>query len=289
MRRLAAAAAACAALSAAAAESDTRWYVQVDNDLVFNTDRWYSSGLRIARVEGSGDLQVEWGLLHEIYSPEGKYWYPGVDDRAPTARLLLYGARHRFTKSYFETIELAAGVRGPAAQGEHLTSFVHKFVDAAKVDWGRQEGDQVDVQLSAVRSHAVGDFHLHWGAVAGSEQGFVHGAVEWRVGEGAARVALSPILRYAATPPPPTSAPPGWAFFVGAGARAVAWNDMIDRNYDPYGPQLEPKRVVGRAAAGFAWVGSHGALTFAIATETREFDAQRRSQGFGSLTAYFCF
>jgi hypothetical protein len=125
--------------------------------------------------------------------------------------------------------------------------------------------------------------------VAGSEQGFAHGAVEWRAGEGAARVALSPILRYAATPPPPTSAPPGWAFFVGAGARAVGWNDMIDRNYDPFGPGLEPKRVVGRAAAGMAWVGAHGALTFAIATETREFDAQRRSQGFGSLTAYFCF
>jgi hypothetical protein len=288
VRRLLALMAACAALSVHAAEGDVRWYTQVDNDLVFNTDRWYSSGLRIARVAGSGELQVEWGLLHEIYSPEGKYWFPGVDDRAPTARLLLYGARHRFTPGYFETLELAAGVRGPAAQGEHLTKFVHKFVDAAEVDWSRQEGDQVDVQLAAVRSHKVGDFRLHYGAVVGSEQGFAHGAVEWRVGEGAALVALSPILRYAATPPP-TSGPPGWAFFVGAGARAVAWNDMLDRNYDAFGPAIEPKRVVGRAAAGLAWVGSWGSVTFAIATESREFDAQRRSQGFGSLTAYFCF
>ena len=289
MRRVAAAAAACIAISAGAAESDSRWYVQVDNDLVFNTDRGYSSGLRIARVAGSGELQVEWGLLHEIYSPEGKYWSPGVDDRAPTARLLLYGARHRFTPRYFETLELAAGVRGPAAQGERLTSFVHKFVDAAEVDWSREEGDQVDVQLAAVRSHKVGGFRLHYGAVAGSEQGFAHGAVEWRVGEGAALDALSPLLRYAATPPPPTTAPAGWAFFVGAGARAVAWNDMIDRNYDAFGPEIEPKRVVGRAAAGLAWVGPWGAVTFAIGAESREFDAQRRSQGFGSLTAYFCF
>ena len=289
MKRVVAATTAVVALAAGAAEDDTRWYTQVDNDLVFDTDRWYSSGIRIARVEGSGDLQVEWGLLHEIYSPEGKHWFPGVDDRAPTARLLVYGARHRLASSYFETLELAAGVRGPAARGKQLTDTVHKFVSAAKVDWSRQEGDQLDVQLAAVRSHAVGDFHLHYGAVVGSEQGFAHGAVEWRVGEGAARVALSPILRYAATPPPPTTAPHGWAFFVGAGARAVAWNDMIDRNYDAFGPELEPRHVVGRAATGVAWVGAHGALTFAIAAETREFDAQRRSQGFGSLTAYFCF
>ena len=288
MRGWVAAVATCVALSANAAD-EARWYVQVDNDLVFNTDRWYSSGLRIARVGGSGDVQVEWGLLHEIYSPEGKYWFPGVDDRAPTARLLFYGARHRQTRSYVETLELAGGVRGPAARGEQLTDMVHKFADAAEVDWSRQEGDQVDVQLAAVRSHAIGDFRLHYGAVVGSEQGFAHGSVEWRIGEGAARVALSPLFRYAATPPPPTSALPGWAFFVGAGARAVGWNDMIDRNYDPLGPELEPKRVVGRAAAGLAWVGSWGSVTFAIATESREFEAQRRSQGFGSLTAHFGF
>ena len=289
MKRLALALAACAALSVQGAEGDVRWYTQVDNDLVFNTDRWYSSGLRIGRVAGTGELQVEWGLLHEIHSPEGKHWFPGVDDRAPSARMLVYGARHRLTASYFETLELAAGVRGPAAQGESLTRFVHKFVDAAEVDWSRQEGDQVDVQLAAVRSHKVGDFHLHYGALAGSEQGFAHGAVEWRFGEGAALAALSPLFRYSATPPPPTTAPPGWALFVGAGARAVGWNDMIDRNYDPFGPELEPRRVVGRAAAGVAWVAGWGSVTFAIAAESREFDAQRRSQGFGSLTAHFCF
>jgi hypothetical protein len=287
VRRLAAAALAWASLSAGAAE--TRWYLQVDNDLVFGTDRAYSSGLRIARVSGSGDLQVEWGLLHEIYSPEGKDWEPGKDDRAPAARLLLYGARHRFGADFFETIELAAGVRGPAARGEQLTDLVHEFADAAEVDWSRQEGDQADVQLSAVRSHSVGDFHLHYGAVLGSEQSFAHGAVEWRYGEGAALVTLSPLLRYAATPLPPAGSPPGWALFLGAGVRAIGHNEMIERNYDAFGPELEPKRAVGRAAAGVAWVGSWGSLTFALALDSREFDAQREPQAFGSLTAHVRF
>jgi lipid A 3-O-deacylase len=289
VRRLAAAALASAALGAGAAQEDARWYLQLDNDLFFNTDRWYSSGLRLARVAGAGDVQVEWGLLHEIYSPEGKYWSPGVDDRAPTARLLLYGARHRLTPALHETLELAAGVRGPAARGEQITDAVHKFADAAEVDWSRQEGDQVDIQLSAVRSHAFGDFHLHYGAVVGTEQVFAHGALEWRHGEGAARVALSPLLRYAATPPPPVSAPPGWAVFAGAGVRAIAHNAMIERNYDPLGPELDPRRVVGRAAAGFAWVGAWGSLTFALALDSREFDAQREPLPFGSLTLHLAF
>jgi hypothetical protein len=288
VRRLIAAGLASAALGAGAAE-ESRWYLQVDNDLVFATDRAYSSGLRLARVSGVGDLQVEWGLLHEIYSPEGKYWHPGVDDRAPTARMLLYGARHRFTPAFMETLELGVGVRGPAARGKQLTEAVHKFADAAEVDWSRQEGDQVDIQLVAVRSHAFGDFHVHYGAVAGSEQAFVHGGVEWRHGEGAALVALSPLLRYAATPPPPSSAPPGWAIFAGASLRGVAHNAMIERNYDPYGPELEPRHAVGRAAIGAAWVCGWGSVTFALAVESREFDAQREPQAFGSLTAHLRF
>ena len=46
----------------------------------------------------------------------------------------------------------AAGVRCPAARGKQITDMIHEFVDAAEVDWSRQEGDQVDVQVAAVRS-----------------------------------------------------------------------------------------------------------------------------------------
>lgn len=289
MRRLAAAALAWAALAAGAGEASPRWYLQVENDLFFGTDRWYSSTVRAGRVAGPGETQVEWGLLQEVYSPEGKYWAPGVDDRAPTARLLLYGARHRRAPTFLETLELAAGVRGPSALGEQVTDAAHKWASAAEVDWSRQEGDQADIQLAAVRSHAIGDFHVHYGAVGGNQQAFAHGGIEWRYGEGAARAALSPLLRYAATPPPPASAPGGWAVFAGAGVRAVARNAMIERNYDPFGPELEPRRAVGRAAAGLAWVAAWGALTFALAADTREFDAQRRPQAFGSLTAHVEF
>ena len=92
MRRGIAVLAALAATQACA--EGARWYVQVDNDVIAGTDRWYTSGVRIARVSPPGRVETEWGILQEIFTPEAKYWVPGVDDRAPTARLLAYGARH---------------------------------------------------------------------------------------------------------------------------------------------------------------------------------------------------
>ena len=84
MRRVLAVALALAASTANAASGDaqSRWYLQMDNDFFFGTDRNYSSGLRLGRVTGAGEIQVEWGLLQEVYSPEGKYWAPGTDDHA---------------------------------------------------------------------------------------------------------------------------------------------------------------------------------------------------------------
>jgi hypothetical protein len=277
-----------AAQTAGAGEA-SRWYLQMDNDFFFGTDRNYSSGLRLGRVAGVGEVQVEWGLLQEIYSPEAKYWVPGKDDRAPTARLLVYGARHRLAPGFFETLELAAGVRGPSALGEQVTDIAHHWADAAEVDWSRQEGDEIDVQVSAVRSHSFGDFHVHYGAVLGNQQAFAHGGLEWRYGTGSAVAALSPLLRFAATPPPPAAAVPGWALFAGASVRAVGHNAMIERNYDAFGPALEPRHGVGRAAAGLAWVESWGSLTFGLAVDSREFDAQREPHAFGSVTRHVGF
>ena len=46
----------CAAFAARAGESVPPWYLQLDNDVLFTTDRWYSSGVRLARsVALAGD------------------------------------------------------------------------------------------------------------------------------------------------------------------------------------------------------------------------------------------
>jgi hypothetical protein len=284
----------CAALLAALglaadAAAQARWHVQVDNDAIFATDRWYSSGMRLARVTHEGPVQLEWGLLHEIYTPEAKHWRPGVDDRAPTARLLAYAARHRQCDGFLETLELDLGVRGPAAGGRQILRAVHEIIDAREIDWSRQEPDRLDVQLAAVRSHPLAAFHFHYGAVAGNSNAFVHGGIEWCIGAGPALAALSPAMRYAATPPPPASVS-SWAIFAGASVRGVVRNALIRRNYDPLGPELEPRRAVGRAALGLVWIDDDDfSTTLTVATDTREFSAQRTMHRFWSLTLHVPF
>ncbi|MBC8024186.1 MAG: DUF2219 family protein, partial [Burkholderiales bacterium] len=195
---LAAAALVAAALPAQAAPGDALWYLQVDNDVAFGTDRWYTSGLRLARVKDG----VEWGLVQEIYTPEAKRWRRGVSDRAPVGRLLASCARHDLLPDAFQTIEVMAGVRGPSAGGRRSAEVIHQIIPAPFVDWTRQLDDRFDGTIAAVRSQSAGTFKLHYGAQIGTQLAFAHAGAEARVG--AARDGASRLLRFAATPELPS-------------------------------------------------------------------------------------
>ena len=283
MRGLACAVLAGASL-AALAQDPPRWYLQIDNDVAFATDRWYTSGMRLARVQDRGDHALEWGLLHEVYTPEAKKFAPGTVDRAPAARLLASIARHDTMGQCFQTLELALGVRGPAAQGRRATDLVHRWVPAPEVDWTREEPNRLDVQMAAVRSVGLGDAVVHCGAVVGSERSFAHGAAHWRIGADMA----PQLLRFAATPPP-AAGPAAWGAFVGMGARAVARDHLLSRGYDAELPAPARERVVGRFAAGVGTVRPWGSALFALALDTREFDGQRVPHRFGSLVIHVDF
>ena len=286
MRRLVAALAACAAAGAMAAEGSARWYVHVDND-VFMSDRWYSSGARIARVEERAGHEIELGLAQEIYTPEAKRVAFGVVDRAPTARLLLSAARHDRSPEMFQTLELALGVRGPAALGRQTTDLIHRIAPSWDIDWSRQEANRFDGQLTAVRTHRRGWIDFHYGAALGNQVAFGHAGAELRLG--ARDAASSPVFRYAPTPPAPAGAAAGWAVFFGASVRAVGRNQMLKRQYDALGGALERRDAVVRTGGGVAWIGKYLALTAALVQESREFDGQRAPHRFGSLTVHAGF
>ncbi len=267
------------------AAADADWYLQVDNDVAFGTDRWYSSGVRIARVaEG-----VEWGLLHEVYTPDARHWAPGVSDRAPVARLLASAAFHDRAPGVFQTLELEAGVRGPAALGRQTTQAIHRLIPAPEVDWSRQLENRFDAQIAAVRSQSLATDRIkaHVGAVIGRDVTFAHAGVELRFGADAA--ASSQLLRFAPTPPWGESAAQGFGAMLGASARAVARNALLERNYDPFGPEISRRSSVARLVAGVSWSQPWGSLAFALAQDSREFDAQSAPHRFGSLAIHVAF
>jgi hypothetical protein len=269
-----------------AAAEDARWYLKVDNDAAFGSDRWYTSGVRLARV----DEQVEWALVHEVYTPEAKRWQPGMNDRAPVARLLASGALHDRTPGVFQTIELSLGVRGPSALGRQTTEFVHRLIPGPHVDWSRQLEDRVDAQVAATRSQSLGTdiIKAHIGGVLGRDVTFAHAGAELRLG--ANRSASTALLRYAATPPWTGSTPEnGFGVMAGVTARAVGRNLLLERNYDPFGPDISRRRTVRRLVTGLTWSQPWGMVAFEFAHESREFEGQREPHRFGSLVVHIAF
>lgn len=290
MRRWPAALAAAMALAAPAVHAeDARWYMQMDNDLFFDTDRWYSSGVRVARVAGTGPEATEWAVMQEIWSPEGKKYAPGVVDRTPTARLQGRFAWHHQDAELLQTIELGLGVRGRSAGGERTTRFVHRFVAAWKLDWSREVPSELDASAAITRTHGFGPVAIHYGAVAGNELAYAHAGLELRAGAGNA--AYSPVMRHVATPPfaLDPAAPRGVTGFVGISARRVVRNRLLDAGYDPEGPAPTRKDWVARAAVGLVGAWTWGEIAFALARETREFAEQRRPQDYGSVVLRVAF
>lgn len=287
MRRLIAAAC-LAAVPAGAAAADPRWYLQVDNDVAVATDRWYTSGVRIARVADHDGYELEWGVSQEIYTPEARQFRFGVIDRAPAARLRLGLARHDRTAASLRTLALALGVRGPAALGREASETIHRVVSAYEVDWSRQGDNRLDAELAFAQSHAFDAVELHYGAVLGNQMTHVHAGAALRAG--AASAVSTPVLRFAPTPPvAPGARAQGWGAFVGASVRAVARNALLDTGYDPFAENPVRKRAVLRAAAGVAWSQPWGDATFAVAFDTREFASQREPHGFGALAVHLAF
>ena len=288
MKRLAAALAASAALAAGA---QSHWYVQFDNDLGFETDRWYSSGFRLGRVTRHGDHEREWGVLHEIYTPDVKNFSFLDDDRMPTARLLATFARHDRSEAAWQTLEVDAGVRGPAANGRAITRAAHNVVRARRVDWSRQGDDRFDLQLVASRTQRALDWlNVNYGAVLGTEVAFAHVGAELRIGTRGVNAPSTSAVRFAASPPQFGYNMEGcWSAFVAASGRRVFRNEMLERNYNPFGAAIERRRTVARLAAGFSWAWPRGIVTFAVVHDAKEFRQQARGHTFASLLGHYDF
>ena len=278
--------AACALATAAWADDDAaRWYVRIDNDVFFHTDRWYTSGLRVGRVQDG----IEWGITQEIYTPEVKFRSPTLQDRAPAGRLLATFAKHIEGDGTFDTLELDAGVRGPSALGEQAQDLVHRIADTgAHVDWSRQLPDEFDASAIAVRTMSLpAGFRAHFGAVLGNQVSFAHAGIEWRYGE--PQSPSSALMRFAATPPFAKDNARGWSGYIGASARGVARNELLSKNYYLFGPDLEKKNEVTRVAGGLAWAQAWGDLTFDLVQDSREFEGQRMAHAFGSIALHVNF
>jgi lipid A 3-O-deacylase len=294
-------AAAAMASGVATGDPSVLWHAQVDNDVAFHTDRWYTSGVRIyrsaplgessplaafLRADSTREQRLDLGIVQEIYTGDGRA-DPAAPDRPNAGRLFLSVARHDISPDTLATVGIDAGVSGPAALGEQAQDLIHRIFPAPATDWSRQVANRADIQLVGTWSHRLGldaipgAVVVHGGAVAGTITAFGHAGIEWRT-HGPAEMA-NPLLRFAATPPLPKSAR-GLALFAGASIRAIARNRLFERRDDDPRPEAAYERRVSRVAAGVGWTDDWGVVTLGLAQDSREFEGQHSPHRFGSLT-----
>ncbi len=285
MRRFALAVAGLVPLACAA--QSVAWRLEVENDVAFHTDRWYTSGVRLYRSAGLGPesplasflrlpatsaQRLDIGVVQDVYTSD-PYAAPDAPDRPNAARLLFSAARHDLSADTLATLGIDAGVSGPAARGEQAQRLVHRIVPAPKTDWSVQVDNRSDVQVVGAWSHRIaqdavpGAIVLHGGGVAGTLMVFGH-----------AGIAATPLLPRAAG---------GFSFFAGASLRAVGRNRLLERRDDDPKPEAAAERRVTRLAAGVAWSGAWGAATLGLAQDSAEFVGQAEPHRFGALTVSF--
>jgi hypothetical protein len=289
-----------------------------ENDTLGGTDRFYSSGVQIAwrspsaelpgllrfldqqanRLLGPGSVRWGAGLVHSIYTPaDTQRRSPDPSDRPYAGHL--YGALvlQRDTGSALSTLELQAGVVGPAALGEFVQNSVH---DAIRVDttngWDSQLKDELALNMVFERTlrtptlRFVGleaDLLPSMTLALGNVSTYGAAGVTFRVGQGLdadyGAPRLRPALVGSAFFQPRQEF--GWYGFVGGQGRAVARDIFLDGNtWRDGGPSVDKRPLVADVTAGLVvhWRGFRAAYSHVWRTE--EFYGQRGGlQSFGSI------
>lgn len=298
--------------------------LQIENDVIGNTDRYYTNGLQITWRSPSSDLPgplawldrqlafiqgpgtLRWGLAagQSIFTPRNtQLSNPDPNDR-PYAGLL-YGAVSlvRTTGTSFSTLELQLGLVGPSAGGEWVQNEFHSRIGSPRArGWAYQLHDEFVGALILNRIWRVPLFD------AGNVQSEILPSAAVSLGNLQTYAGLGGMLRIgrmlnADFGPPrirpalagsqffqPTDDGLGWYLFAGVDGRAVAYDITLNGNTWRESRHVDPRPLVADLQAGLALIWRGMRITYTQVWRTEEFYGQRGGfQQFGSLSLSFRF
>jgi hypothetical protein len=184
----------------------------------------------------------------------------------------------------FQTLEVMAGVR-PSSHARETAEDIHQtYPRPSSIGRASSATSSTGPGRRVLAAPGAGPIALR--SAARHAGGIAHAGIEARFGPAGDSVAR--LLRFAATPEFAANSQ-GWSAYAGASVRAVGHNELLSRNYDPSGGDLDRENVVTRISGGVAWIATWGAVTFDVAQDSREFSQQRTPQRFGSLTVSVTF
>jgi hypothetical protein len=288
-----------------------------ENDLLANTDRHYTNGIRLSwQPAGPApawaeaitdflpvfpeehDLHLTWSLGQSIFTPDNISISPPDPDDRPYAGWL-YGSLTLTTQSeeYLDALQLSLGVVGPASLAEETQKFVHEITGSQDPKgWDFQLDNEPGLILSYERRfRQLG--YWQFGGMEADVQPYIGGSVGniitqayaggiFRIGQNMPGDYGPPRIRLGA-PDPDVFEPSegfGWYAFVGTEGRAVARNIFLGGNsFQDDSPSVDRKPLVGDLVGGVAV--TYGNLRFAYThiLRSEEFDGQDDPDSFGSI------
>ncbi len=279
--------------------------LQVENDSLSGTDRYYTSGVRLGLtlptghlpdtashfgnwLWGSGQQRVAFDLTQNMFTPRlTQSVNPPLNDHPYSAILLGTMSLVQDTDTTRNMLSLGLGVIGPAALGEEAQNSVHRITrsESAK-GWETQLPGQPVVQITADRIWRSPPAHIgplevdalpSLTAGIGTWRIYAQAGMQVRFGQGldadfgAARMrpGLSGGDAFY------TTRPFAWYIFAGADGQAVAWDETL--NGDPFENtrHVTPAPLVGELQAGLAVLFSNSVrLMFTQVWQTHEYYGQ---------------
>ncbi|MEK7819752.1 MAG: lipid A deacylase LpxR family protein [Pseudomonadota bacterium] len=304
------------------------WTLLMENDRFADTDRHYTNGTRIAWVSDRKTDGPEWvrNLLYRLYpfadTRAGRLGFAGgqniytpenIARRDPIANDRpyagwLYGAASVHVETgqtligrrfdVLDTVELQAGLIGPASLAEPTQKMVHTLINTTRPNgWRHQLDTEPGVALLAERKWRTPETKLAGGWLAADaipHLGAALGNVYTHVNAGAmVRVGRNLNLDYG----PPHIQPSlsgleaidgggalGWYVFAGLEGRAVGRNIFLDGNTFSDSHSVDKHALVGDFQAGAAILYGPWRLAYTHVIRTREFVDQREPDRYGAVS-----
>jgi len=298
--------------------------LQVENDILGGTDRYYTNGLMIAWRSPSADLPwplgwldrqlnflqgpgtLRWGLAvgHNIFTPQNtQLTNPDPRDR-PYAGLL-YGAISltRVTARTYSLLEIQLGLVGHSAGGKFVQNGFHSIIgDSPARGWAYQLHDEFVGALLLDRKWRIGllgtenfgaELMPSVSASLGNLQTYGGAGAMLRIGRNLAADFGPPRIRPALAGSgffQPLNDGFGWYIFGSVDGRAVAHDITLNGNTWHESRRVDPRPLVADLSAGFAVIWHGVRIAYSQVWRTEEFYGQRGGfQQFGSLSASFRF
>jgi len=177
-----------------------------DNDLAFEEDQGYTSGLRFAWLsEGrqdagsasDSDLTRHWGLslTHYMYTPDNSFaLIPPPGERQYAGWLGLGLSKHERRPGRLESWELSLGTSGRVALAEQIQSEFHGHFDGIHFrGWDSQVPAEMTLNLyyesryrwaffEGADEVSLADFFFNWGGALGNQRTELRVSAEVRFG-----------------------------------------------------------------------------------------------------------